>query len=170
MWWIDSIEVSVEGDQLVPGLELVKVLGMSGTLEHQPDGGTGELDIGCVCVCVCVCVRQTDRQTQGSRERLQQDFSVEQLQWQDCHLLGWGGELELDFGHIKSLAVSTLRWLFFLFIYYLFIYLFLRWLFNIWRSQGLVWKTETIMATSRRISTYKKCFNTKLNFLYIPTE
>ena len=52
----------MEGDQLVPGSELVKVLGVSGNLEHQPAGGVGELDIGYVCVCVCVCVyvRQTD--------------------------------------------------------------------------------------------------------------
>ena len=34
----------------------MKVLGMSGNLEHQPAGGAGELDVGCVCVCVCVCV------------------------------------------------------------------------------------------------------------------
>ena len=57
----------VEGDQLVPGWELVKVFGMSGNLEHQPAGGAGELDVGCVCVCVCVCVcereRERDRQT-----------------------------------------------------------------------------------------------------------
>ena len=65
----------VEGDQLIPGWELVKVLGMSGNLEHQPAGGAGELDVGCVCVCVCVCVYERERQIQRSGR----DYRIFQL-------------------------------------------------------------------------------------------
>ena len=60
----------VEGDQLIPGWELVKVLGMSGNLEHQPAGGAGELDVGGVCVCVCVYERERQIQRSGRDYRI----------------------------------------------------------------------------------------------------
>ena len=121
MWWIDSIEVSVEGDQLVPGLVLVKVLGMSGTLEHQPDGGTGELDIGCVCVCVW------DRQTDRLRGQGRDSNKIFQLSsCNDKIATCWDGVVNLNLIlDILSLWPCQLWDDFFLFIYYLFIYLFI---------------------------------------------